>query len=368
MEIKNEFQINDFITLKLEWNKKKCKYATEIYVLGRKFLQCKHLFLIIPNEDPKKKWIDSIDDLEKLYGSGLEEAHYKNIRPEDFGLTAKEVFWGHCSNIQVWAENNYDTRLLHSNLSFPMLRKLVEVGDLKARAMYRKEVAIRYSTGCKKLRQFLYDECYMSTFNNEEIAKIGLKSEQYLALKQLSKETNIPFDHIFSPIHAHHRNVSHLHLIDTEVFPESLLNLRDELKQLRINLKGEKKIPNWIGELKKVERLSITGNFKLLPESIGMLKSLKELSIQADLMSLPDSIGDLVEIEKLYLNENNLTFLPDSIKNLKKLRNLNLSGNNFKKVPGPIFYLKKLETINLKRNPMQNIPKWLKRLPLVYTI
>jgi hypothetical protein len=38
-------------------------------------------------------------------------------------------FWAHCSNLETWGENNYDTRLIHSNLAFPLLKKLTEAGD-----------------------------------------------------------------------------------------------------------------------------------------------------------------------------------------------------------------------------------------------
>ncbi len=51
-------------------------------------------------------------------------------------LPIKE-FWGHCSNLQAWAEYGYDTRLLHPNLAFPLLEKLATVGDPIAKKVFK---------------------------------------------------------------------------------------------------------------------------------------------------------------------------------------------------------------------------------------
>ena len=51
-------------------------------------------------------------------------------------ITPEQEFWGHRSNIQAWVECEYDTRLLHSNLSFPLLKALSDAGDPKAKAIF----------------------------------------------------------------------------------------------------------------------------------------------------------------------------------------------------------------------------------------
>ncbi|KKN50191.1 hypothetical protein LCGC14_0635370, partial [marine sediment metagenome] len=77
--------------------------------------------------------IQSIDDVSEKLNNALDG---KN--GEGFDITPEAEFWGHCSNFQVWAEQNYDTRLLHSNLSFPLLKKLTEIGGLLYLRKYNK--------------------------------------------------------------------------------------------------------------------------------------------------------------------------------------------------------------------------------------
>ena len=114
-----EFEINKYLKLKLEAGR------TNIYVKGRKFRQCMYLLLNIPVdriEDYDE--IESIDEAAEILDRSREGHHHIGGR-----ITPEEEFQGHCSNIQVWAENSYDTRILHRNLAFPLLKRLSEVGD-----------------------------------------------------------------------------------------------------------------------------------------------------------------------------------------------------------------------------------------------
>ncbi len=104
-----EFKVNEYITLRLEENK------TIIYVSGERFSQCKFLLLDIPID--KMSTFDelkSIDEVEEKLDHLMESDQQNRIK-----IPAEIEFWGHCSNLQVWYENDYDTRLLHSNLAFP---------------------------------------------------------------------------------------------------------------------------------------------------------------------------------------------------------------------------------------------------------
>lgn len=109
-----EFKVNNYISLKLQGA------DTTIYIDNEEFNQCTHLFLNIPEGEIKEfDEIRSIDEaMEKL------NLIAGDTVPQKAPITPEAEFWGHCSNLQVWAENDYDTRLLHSNLSFPLLKKL----------------------------------------------------------------------------------------------------------------------------------------------------------------------------------------------------------------------------------------------------
>jgi len=117
------FKINDYLKLKLKKDK------TIIYVKNRKFIQCKHLLLDLE----LGKLYDEIDSIDEA------AEHLSNEMEYDHGIISpEEEFWGHCSNLQAWYEYGYNTRLLHSNLAFPLLKKLTKAGDPQAKRSLKR--------------------------------------------------------------------------------------------------------------------------------------------------------------------------------------------------------------------------------------
>lgn len=116
------YKISNLIKIKLINNR------TEILIKGKRFMQCKYLLLNIDMKDTKtykiQKDINSIDEAKELLSNDMETNH--------FIITPKQEFWGHCSNIQAWYENNYDLRIIHSNLGIPLLQELSKHGDSRA--------------------------------------------------------------------------------------------------------------------------------------------------------------------------------------------------------------------------------------------
>jgi len=153
-----EFRINDYISLKLENGK------TNLYVKDELFVQCIFLLINIPIERVSSfEDIDSIDkaaeqldeSLEPLMGN-TQEIHRSSQIPPDV------EFWGLCSNLQVWHESNYNTRLLHRNMAFPLLKKLRDVGDPLAKKVFKEEIISRYLKGFETVKEYLYVEDYFS--------------------------------------------------------------------------------------------------------------------------------------------------------------------------------------------------------------
>ena len=171
--VTEERKINEYITLKLENGR------TYIYVNGKKFIQCIRLILNIPKSDiPQYDEIDSIDEAAKLYSNhvfqnriirGRMAAHVPN---QSHDLTAEQEFWGHCSNIQAWVEHNYDTRILMSNISFPLLRELTMAGDPLARRIFKEEIALRLESGYPSVVQYLINQGYLKQFTSDEFKTI----------------------------------------------------------------------------------------------------------------------------------------------------------------------------------------------------
>ncbi|TFF90698.1 MAG: hypothetical protein EU548_01725, partial [Promethearchaeota archaeon] len=130
MAIKKIYKINEFLTLKLEDRK------TKIYVKNNEFRTCKFLLLVDPNGVIGGN-INSIDEAAEKYDDILEGDEFL---PEEFAISPEQEFWAHCSNLQAWAENKYNINLIHSNLAFPLLVKLIKVGDLKARICFEEQI------------------------------------------------------------------------------------------------------------------------------------------------------------------------------------------------------------------------------------
>ncbi len=88
-------------------------------------------------------------------------------------------------------------------------------------------------------------------------------------------------------------------------------------------------LPKSIAQLKQLQRLYLDGNqLTALPESIVQLKQLQMLDLDGNqLTAVPESIGQLEKLESLILTGNQLTAVPESIGQLEKLEVLHLDGN-----------------------------------------
>ncbi|MHA1146794.1 MAG: hypothetical protein ACTSR8_00950 [Promethearchaeota archaeon] len=159
------FKINEYIEMRLENNN------TIIYIAGKRFDQCKSLILKIPiDQITSLNKIESIEEAAKqLDESTIENNQIMQIPPET-------EFWGHCSNLQVWFEYKYDTKLLHSNLAFPLLKRLTEAGDPLAKKVFKEEITKRLESGNITVANFLMDENLFKEFTTEEMEYLLLNT------------------------------------------------------------------------------------------------------------------------------------------------------------------------------------------------
>ncbi len=396
----SEFVINEFITLKLE----DCK--TNIYVLGEKFIQCKYLLLNIPVQDISKyNEIDSIDEAAEKLDRSLERGN-----PDGFkvSIPPEVEFWGLCSNLQAWAEQEYDTRLIHSNLAFPLLKKLTEVGDLKASKIFKDEIGKRFESGPDSVRQFLALGGYMDYLTREEMWSVMPNQSEVKILRAIERQTgaksklcsnkmefiawgkelnqlafSIKDDYITKIDFLNFKtlsttkwkkiftllgkltalkwlNMSHNNL---KMIPASVRCVKS-LEVLKLDHNELKDVPEEIGELEDLIWLILNDNkIRRFPESIRKLKSLEELHLDHNkLVELPNSIGDLKSLVKLYLKNNLLEILPNKIVGLQSLRQLSLSDNLLSNLPEEIIEMKSLRGVGLKNN------KITRRLPVIVSL
>jgi len=353
-----EYKINEFLTLKLENGK------TVIYVKGKKFIQCKYLLIEIPKETLEDyDDITSIDDVSETLGHSLEKnINFIHLKPEI-------EFWGHSSNLQAWSENFYDTNLLHSNLSFPLLKRLTDVGDPIAKRVFKDEIAERLTKVSTNVSRYLIQENYLEYFDDEEL---GLLMEVFF--EQIEKKfkekqgfliDNIELDALLNIIEANINN-SKVFLLNP-LKPVDLINKETHLgfaykentiTALGFNRCGLKFLPSSIGNLKNLEELYMTENrLGNLPESIGNLNSLKKLNLSDNhLLELPSEIGNLQCLKELYLDHNIIQFLPDSFSKLINIENLSIWGNQLRDLPKDINKLDLLKVLGLSYNQLEKFP------------
>ena len=355
-----EFKINEYISIKLEYGK------TNIYIKGELFRQCKFLLLFIPTNDKSLlDDINSIDEASKKLNFSL-DPDVKYIEPElreiINDIDAETEFWAHCSNLQVWAESNYDTRLLHSNLSFPLLKKLTEEGDPIARRRFKEEIGNRYFTGVESVQIYLEEEGYLEFLSKEEIksfinsgSDVIDELESILGIDLKITTVNENFSRILiKKGEIVGLDLSHLNL---KKLPSCIQKL-NHLEMLSLVSNQLDEVPAWIGKLVTLKKLNMVNNeIKSLPESVGKLTSLETLDLaQNELEKLPESIGDLLSLKKLYLYNNQLKELPESIGNLKILETILVGENLLEYLPESIGNLDKLQSLKLGSNPIKSLP------------
>ncbi|MFW9829379.1 MAG: zinc-ribbon domain-containing protein [Candidatus Thorarchaeota archaeon] len=360
-----EYQINEFITLKLENNK------TVIYVRDEKFLQCKYLLIEIPKENIREFDIfTSIDDISENLDHSLEnDLSINKIKPE-------VEFWGHCSNLQAWSENLYDTNLLHSNLAFPLLKKLTDVGDPNARKVFKDEIAERLMKIYTNVSQYLIQENYLEYFNNEEydsLMEILIeKIKQKFIKKQGINLEESEVDALFSIIKVNQKHtiaflinqLKDIGKIDKDTnFGFSTKN--KNIIALGFNRIGLKELPSSIGDFTNLVRLYLTENrLEIFPSSLSNLKMLKILDLSDNhLTRLPDEIGYLGNLNELYLNHNIIHKLPYSITKLKNLEILSIWGNQLTSLPQDMHQMGSLRILGASFNQLEKFPKIIDEFP-----
>ncbi len=310
-----------------------------IYVADELFLQCKFLLLNIPlAESSPFDDISSIDDATEILNSEVE----KEIR--NVHVPPEVEFWGHCSNLQAWYENEYDTRLIHSNLAFPLLKKLTEVGDPLAKRIFKKEVIERYENGTETTREYIVRSGILRSLPLDEYINLFVDTQNFNALMELIEVVwpdRNPHEIILTLIAEEgvileNRKVIGLNLSDIELFsfPQAIVKF-NSLRDLDLRA-------NYLAEI---------------PEDIHKLRKLKKLYLgTCEIAKLPDSICDLDSLEVVYLGDNTLETLPQNIGNLKNLYQLSLSHNRIHELPKSFCDLSSLERLDLSKNEIMSLP------------
>lgn len=286
-----EFEINKYLSLRLE------EGITNIYVNGNLFKQCTLLILNIPTDEFEYfDEVESIDEAAERLGWS-EDTQEKFVTYRGYSLSPEEEFFGHCSNLQVWHEHRYDTRLLHHSLSFWLLKEL-SFYDPIAKSAFKEELAKRYGSGCESVLNFLDEEFDISAYlTHEEILHAELVPEEAEILLDVEPLMGIDYPHFFS----------------SGPYMDSPRNF----------IKKDKHVTSLI--------IGNDSNLDKFPEILEKLCNLKRL-------------------EYILVGSNNLNRLPESLTNLENLVYLDLRGNTFTHIPPILKTMKSLQFVDLSKN------------------
>lgn len=346
------FKVGKYITLKLE-NGKTC-----IYIKGELFRQCKKLIINIPTSDVDKiSGFETIEEIADMTKNELNESISIDISPT-------LEFWGHCSNLQTWFENDYDTTLLHSSLAFPLLWELYRIGDPIAIKVYRKEISERLKTGSDSTILFLLKSHYLDNFSHEELTTIYNNNLSHFAASELF----LPFLYAFYlfriPIIS-----KHCKDVIKDIFFSGDFDVKKEILRYYIEIWSKEDLHRLFKELRSLshdnlsDKLEVLGvlyfelefnyDFKLSNSEViltllveGEQKPILDIFNSSKYPYIRANFGDdkvrrrvwdkelyydffrghLNSIELVYNDSNLLKFYSDlqKLKSLKKLESLNL--------------------------------------------
>ncbi len=357
-----EFEINKFLKLKLEAGK------TIIYVKGRRFQQCMYLLLNIPVdriEDYDE--IKSIDEAVETLDRSLEGNHHRQF----IRISPEEEFQGHCSNIQAWAENGYDTRILHRNLAFPLLKRLSEVGDPLARKVFSEEIAIRLASKHPTVTQFLTQNGYLKYLNSDEFESI-LDDINPTVLNNITNELKYVFQQnqsintVEQIIYLINRlignfGIEHIPLLTSKILKKIPENFRDVfIKNIYNILKTRNKFPliQYLNRhIEYFKDFEFEYNFiKYDSRIIGIFRDDKVYLNNHNIQTITglDGFNDkLDQVKEFDLSNNQISNLK-GIENFPHVRILRLNNNKISKIEG-IPELKNLEKLFLRNNKITEI-------------
>ena len=370
-----EYVVNSFLKLRLEQGR------THIYVKNKLFMQCMYLLLNIQTNNIRQyDNIDSIDEAAERLDRSMEGGG-RGV----FQISPEEEFRGHCSNIQAWYENDYDTRILHRNLAFPLLKRLTDAGDPLARTRFKEEIALRYASGHHTVMMFLIHNGYLKYLTKDELECLlddnqlpilntvisdfssALQhlsnGELYRRLKGLINSTkrymgmqNIPFilSHVIKGIsnndkeefikfvyetYKSNRNFPIIEFLNSHL---DYFDNRDDY----VNY-NEKIVSIFTKEKLNLRDQNIKNIFEIkLPDDNYSLT--KELDLSNNLINHVKGIEKFTNLEKLNLNNNKVSSL-EGFENLNNLKVLKLRNNVLSTLEG-LGSIRNLRRIDISGN------------------
>jgi Leucine-rich repeat (LRR) protein len=145
-------------------------------------------------------------------------------------------------------------------------------------------------------------------------------------------------------------------LIRLRVIPPEIAELKD-LKELNLYCPGLKIVPNSIGNISSLEKLSLNYNIPELPKWIWNLDNLKTLSVRNnDTKTIPKAIANLKKLKELCIDGHNIASLPSEIGEQLVLSSLALRCPQLKTLPDSFAHLKALRSFRFDECKLAIVP------------
>ncbi len=316
-------------------------------------------------------------------------------------------------------ENNYDTRILDSRIAFQLLKTLVDLGDVKAKSVFKSEIIKRFTSGWPPTIIYLIEQDYLDYFNDTEQEMLFNEIKKGI-IKTFKNNNDLPLvklliDKGFIYLLEDKEKENNLFI---RALREKCLNLLETQKDFRTyddyitanlsyfstpdqreayyvkryNWQPDKdvalpieKLVKWLilkgyfgaltindvkfhPKLQLIERLYLNRksdyfDFYTLPKNISLMNSLKVLELrEMRIRKLPNSYCNFTSLELLDLERNNIKTLPECLGDLHNLRTLFLYKNKLEKLPESIGGLRHIERLILSDNKIKVLPESIKEL------
>ncbi|CAJ0942651.1 unnamed protein product, partial [Mesorhabditis belari] len=191
-----------------------------------------------------------------------------------------------------------------------------------------------------------------------------------LTLVQVLLLSNNPMSHFQLKQLPSMKALRVLHMRNTNRTLDNIPPILDDLENLMDVDFAENnlpKVPEALYKLKKLRKLDLSGNkISKIELSDGFWESLETLNLSSnELTVLPEGIIRMTRLQRLYANNNKLTFegIPSGIGKLIQLTVLHMSHNNLELVPEGLSRCVKLQRLRLDHNRLFTLPEGIHLLP-----
>ncbi len=372
-----ECRISEHITLKLEGG------TTNLYIDGKLVNYCKRLVINTTLDglpvEPDEKW-DSVDDMARGHGTIYKGAGYER-EVQDCKIDPQTEFDAHCSAIHAWYALDYNSRAIHSNLAFPLLKALVDAGDVVAKTVFLNEIVDRIETGSPSTIQVLVETQMFDYVPRErwnylvapllERTREGLgwnAAVYYLLLhdyfRGYAPDELAPVQRVYGPVVVHGKEIFvengglDLHHLGIEDL-EEVQGLRGMLIEgIDLSENGITALPPWLFDNDRLVTLKLRENsLEQIPASLEKCIALKELDLRENaLTSIPGCLAGLPALESLDLSMCRIAEVTEVVTRIPRLKCLYLEGNPFPALPDFIARCTGLEELTLWSSHFSEIP------------